>query len=373
MADHVQSFTTRNSQRLERVFDVDDAKWAHPSARGAWANKMEDAGKMYDLSYGIEEKIAWNDETQKMYESFLPVFDENAPCTHEVVMAPGCPEEPEVEVPLHVVLPKARKDGEKIPVLMLIAGGGMVTVSPLIGHLKPIMHYPEAVGCAVVSPHYRTALYAPYPAAINDLHAAFQWILDNADAYGFDTDRIVLSGVSSGGALACSLPFRLMRYGIFNVRGVLAEEPQTDDREFLPSAQIVNTPWDGVDDHGGLRMWLGNNHGSGRIGPEAMANHATVNDCIGYPPLIIHTVEFDPDSDFNRQFYGKVKEARSYAEYHSWGGIGHAGFYIAPQLAEVYDVVVQNNMRTLFENDLRRPWVVEEYRDSVSSRFAGLA
>ena len=47
--------------------------------------------------------------------------------------------------------------------------------------------------------------------------------------------------------------------------------------------------------------------------------------------------------------------------------------FVEEKLAEGYDVVVQNNMRTLFENDLRRPWVVEEYRDSVSSRFAGLA
>ena len=218
--------------------------------------------------------------------------------------------------------------------------------------------------CVVVSPYYRTAIDAPYPAAVNDLHAAWQWILDNAEERGFDTDNIVMFGCSSGAGLALNLGFRLKRYGIA-VKGILAGNPITDDRETKPSSKVVNTMWDGRQNHECYSMWLGINRSSARIGPEAMANHATVEDCIGYSPCSISTCEYDSDSDNNREFHSKLKAARTFAEYYSIGGLDHTAPYQCAEAKEFLDFISERDVEKFFKYDFRRPWVVDEYREKI--------
>lgn len=220
----------------------------------------------------------------------------------------------------------------------------------------------QKYNCIVVACKYRTSLEAPYLAAINDLHATYQWIVEQGQEFGADTDNIVLHGISSGGHLATALPFRLKRYG-FSTKGVVVDRPITDERQIYPSSQsgghlatalafrlkrygyspkriVAMVPqtddrekdtkagyiyggWDAKVQHNALAQWLGNNFANSRLGPEALANHATVKQCIGYPPLFLHTLEWDPDREHCREFYGKVLEAQSYAEFHCWGGAHH--------------------------------------------------
>ena len=47
-----------------------------------------------------------------------------------------------------------------------------------------------------------------------------------------------------------------------------------------------------VEQHDGLYQWLGRNFDSNRVGPEALANHATVEDCIGFPPTFMYQVKW---------------------------------------------------------------------------------
>jgi acetyl esterase/lipase len=48
---------------------------------------------------------------------------------------------------------------------------------------------------------YRVADQAPYPAAVDDVRHAIQWLKDHAKAYNIDPDRIALLGGSAGGHL----------------------------------------------------------------------------------------------------------------------------------------------------------------------------
>ena len=370
MSDTKKENILEGEPRYEVVHDVGDPKWSIPSAKEVWNLAMgnESTVKMYDLSYSIEEKRVWAEEQYKDMAATEPVFDENSSCELTVYDVPGCPEEPDTGTKAYVVLPKSLKNKKKQRVLFLIPGGAMMLCSP-VNHARPITEYAEKFECMVVSPLYRTSLDAPYPAAVNDIHAVYQWLMNNAKELGVNTNKIVLSGVSSGAGLAAALPFRLMRYGYWNVRGVVADNPITDDREMYPSSELHNVCWDGKDAHVAYRMWLGYNHGSARVSPEALANHAKVEDCIGYPPLFIHSNEFDPDSDYSRDFFGKVKAAHSFAEFHGWGGVGHVGFILSPELAVTKNMVIDQNIRILFEEDLRRPWVIDEYKEKIAKKF----
>lgn len=57
-------------------------------------------------------------------------------------------------------------------------------------------------GVAAATISYRLSREAPYPAAVDDTHAAVRWLRANAGRYGFDPQRLVLAGGSAGGQIA---------------------------------------------------------------------------------------------------------------------------------------------------------------------------
>ena len=54
-------------------------------------------------------------------------------------------------------------------------------------------------GGIVVSPEYRRARRAPYPAALKDCYAALKYMAAHAEELGFDRERLVVGGESAGG------------------------------------------------------------------------------------------------------------------------------------------------------------------------------
>ena len=60
-------------------------------------------------------------------------------------------------------------------------------------------------GYAVVTPNHRFTPEFIYPAQVQDAFCALAWVHANADAYNFDTERIVALGLVSGGNLAAML------------------------------------------------------------------------------------------------------------------------------------------------------------------------
>ncbi len=57
-------------------------------------------------------------------------------------------------------------------------------------------------GYAIASVSFRLTTVAPLPAQVHDIKGAVRFLRANADRFGFDGDRIGITGVSSGGHLA---------------------------------------------------------------------------------------------------------------------------------------------------------------------------
>lgn len=348
------------------MLDRSDEIYAHPLVREMWPPLLGGDDFPYlDPTVPKAEKI---EARQRMAESLNALFygDEAAapedPLWKKLMVERGCPEEPDApSQEVSIRYPKDWDGETTLPVVFSINGGALLMCFTDLykGYNEPIA---DELGAAVVVPIYRTAIDAEYPAAINDLHAAYVWVIEHADEMRFDPDNITLYGSSSGAHLALSLAFRLKRYG-FSPRGAVASLPITDDRLTKASSRtyVCESEWSGTKIFQTAQLWLGKNAGSPFLGPEAFPNRATVEDCRGLCPIFIDTFELDPDVSYSLEFVGKLLEAGVFFDYHISGGCSHGmgGFAAADEGVQEY---MDKNTRQLMDDlsqcmrfDLRRP------------------
>ena len=244
--------------------------------------------------------------------------------------------------------------------LFSCVGGGLRTCPPQI---FPNEKYCDKYDCTVIVPIFRTSLLAKYPAQINDCHAVYKWMTDNADELNIDASNVVICGSSSGGHMATALPFRLMKYG-YRPKGVVACNPLTDDRAMYAGSCMTDIRWSGHEHRTVAQEVLGERYCDPLLPPEAFANRAESGDCTGYPPLFIHAGEFDPDRDNCRDFVGKVLAAGTYAEIHLWAGVAYdisdgLDYMYANPFKKRIQSIIEGNVLDCFNYDLRRLWIKE--------------
>ena len=106
------------------------------------------------------------------------------------------------EMQLDLYFPADIEDAEQAPALVVWVHGG----AWMMGHRRPCpLTFLTEHGFAVASVSYRFAQAAQYPAQLHDCKAAIRYLRANADAYGYDADRIGVAGGSAGGHLAALL------------------------------------------------------------------------------------------------------------------------------------------------------------------------
>lgn len=106
-------------------------------------------------------------------------------------------------VPLLILSPKT--PSETGIGILWIHGGGYITGMKEMVYMSRAAGLVKKFGCTVISPGYRLALRAPYPAAINDCYEALVFMKDNAPSLGIAPDRLMIGGESAGGGLCAAL------------------------------------------------------------------------------------------------------------------------------------------------------------------------
>jgi acetyl esterase/lipase len=79
-------------------------------------------------------------------------------------------------------------------------------------------------GLSVLTPDYRVAPENPFPAALEDAVASYQWLMDR----GWFADQIIVAGDSAGGGLAMALVMYLKDHRMPLPCGIIAMSPWTD-------------------------------------------------------------------------------------------------------------------------------------------------
>lgn len=116
---------------------------------------------------------------------------------------------PKTGVPVRIYRPAG---AGPLPLTLFAHGGGWVTGS-LDSHDKLCRILANALACVIVAVDYRRAPEHVYPAALDDVEAAWHWVRENAASLGADGRRFLVAGDSSGGNLAAALTLRRARAG----------------------------------------------------------------------------------------------------------------------------------------------------------------
>jgi acetyl esterase/lipase len=103
-------------------------------------------------------------------------------------------------VELKIDVYQSRNNDGPAPTFIYYHGGGWIGGSKEANVLR-LLPYLEQ-GWSAVNVQYRLGNVSLAPAAVEDSLCALRWVARNAEEYGFDTNRLVVSGNSAGGHLA---------------------------------------------------------------------------------------------------------------------------------------------------------------------------
>lgn len=109
-------------------------------------------------------------------------------------------------------------------VILQLHGGGYMGAVRNAYYVFAGLYNEVSHGCNVLTPDYRVAPEYPYPAALEDAVASYQWLLDK----GYYGEQIIVAGDSAGGGLAMALCMYLKDRHMPMPGGVVAMSPWTD-------------------------------------------------------------------------------------------------------------------------------------------------
>lgn len=140
-------------------------------------------------------------------------------------IVPSCFEMREIHMEHFTMKLLVRKEEPREDLVVLqLHGGGYIAAVRNAYYVFAGLYNEVGNGCSVLTPDYRVAPEDPYPAALQDALASYQWLLDN----GYSGEQIVLAGDSAGGGLAMALCMYLRDHEMPLPCGIVAMSPWTD-------------------------------------------------------------------------------------------------------------------------------------------------
>ena len=207
------------------------------------------------------------------------------------------------ELKLRILRP--REQVGLLPGILWIHGGGymMGTSAMVYGSCGAMLA--RKYGAVVVSPVYRLAWKAPYPAALEDCYAALLYMHEHRQELG--VDRLIVGGESAGGGLSAALCIYARDRGEVRVDCQLPLYPMLDCEDTDSSRDNHGRGWDTRRNHWGWRHYLGPLYGSDAVPEYASASRAV--DLAGLPPCYTFVCDGEPFYDETLTFVRRLREA----------------------------------------------------------------
>lgn len=206
------------------------------------------------------------------------------------------------------------------PALMYVHGGGFMH-GGLDSHDSVCRQLAEQAQVRVVAVDYRLAPEAPFPAAFEDVLAAWTWVNAHAAGIGIDPDRIAIGGDSAGGNLSAVIALHAVRSKTVApafqllIYPVTAFGQPTKSRDTYAEGFYLTRTYIELADE----LYL--------VGDEDLTDprlSPLLNDPTGVAPAHLVTAGFDPLLDEGEAYADRLREAGVPVEYHCEEGLIHA-------------------------------------------------
>ncbi|WP_198351281.1 alpha/beta hydrolase [Flavisphingomonas formosensis] len=228
------------------------------------------------------------------------------------------------------------------PAYFHIHGGGLIMGSPDF-EVERDARMVQAHDCIVLSPQYRLAPEHHFPDAIEDLYAAYCWLVAEAEALGIDRERVAVGGESAGGGLAAALSLLIRDRGAPAAAGHVLIYPMLDDRTGAtvePSPYAGEFMWTAAMNRFAWGCYLNRSPGAEGVSPHAAAARAEVLS--GLPPTYIFTGALDLFLDENLDFAKRLIR----------DGV-RAGIRVYPGAFHGFDLVAESAAALAFGRDVQ--------------------
>ena len=226
-------------------------------------------------------------------------------------------------VPIRVYTPL--KGIPPFPVFIFFHGGGFVIGGE--SYQAPIRAITNRSECLVCAVEYRLAPEYPFPAAVDDASAAFEWVVNNASQLKGDSNRIAIGGDSSGGNLAAVIALINRERKTFTLKHQVLIYPMLDATCSQPSIQEFATGY-------GFTTEKINWYFDQYLPKHIDRNQERISPLFAkslrnLPPAYIATAECDPLRDEAEVYGARLQEAGVPITLKRYKGMIHGFFQMA--------------------------------------------
>ena len=186
-------------------------------------------------------------------------------------------------------------------------------------------------GAVVLSLHYRQAPEHKFPAAHEDVYAAYRWVLANAGDFGGDASRVAVAGESAGGNLACVTCINARDAGVplpahqVLVYPIAGHDTNTESYREMTEAVPLNTP---------AMRWFFEQYLNSPQEGRTPAISLYEADLSGLPPATIINAELDPLRTDGERLAERLRADGVAVEQRTFAGVTHEFFGMAPAVAD---------------------------------------
>ena len=202
-------------------------------------------------------------------------------------------------------------------------------------------------GYDVLSVDYRVAPEHPYPAALEDALAAYQWIMER----GYPLEKLIVAGDSAGGGLALALCLYLRDHDIPLPAGIITMSAWTD---LTKSGESYQENFDIDPIFGGTMDSLVYQEGYYKDSNPEIPYISPVNgDYHGFPPMLMQVGEYEMLLSDTKTVARHAMDAGVTVKEHIYPGMFHVfqmGLLLYPEAKEAW-IEVGRFIRYLRKNE----------------------
>jgi acetyl esterase len=233
----------------------------------------------------------------------------------------------------------ARKDADvPEPILLYLHGGGFVN-GDLITHDEPCRVLCQQAGIHVLSIAYRLAPEYPFPAALDDAHAALSWLQEQAGRLGADPRRIAIGGDSAGANLATVVAAEASQQGRSPVAQLLIY-PTVDMDSRSPSREVFGSGYilTSADMDAFRRLYVGAPPVATR---DPRSSPLFFNEPAVLPPTVLTTAGFDPLRDEGEAYADLLRLAGVPVRLRRFSGMVHGYLHMTTIVPAAHAALVE--------------------------------